>query len=140
MNAKVTWKGRMSFEGSATSGFTLPLDTHPSVGGDDNGFEPLELVAIGLGGCTAMDVISILQKKRQDITGFEVNIAAERATDHPKVFTHVKVEYIVRGHQVDRAAVERAIELSVTKYCPAQAMLAKAVEIEHTYVIHEAQG
>ena len=87
-----------------------------------------------------MDVISILQKKRQDITGFEVNIAAERATDHPKVFTHVKVEYIVRGHQVDCAAVERAIELSVTKYCPAQAMLAKAVEIEHTYVIHEAQG
>jgi putative redox protein len=140
MNAKVTWKGRMSFEGSAASGFTLPLDTDPSIGGDDNGFEPLELIAIGLGGCTAMDVISILQKKRQEITGFEVNIAAERATDHPKEFTRMKVEYIVHGHQVDRAAVERAIELSVTKYCPAQAMLAKAVEIEHTYVIFEAQG
>jgi len=87
-----------------------------------------------------MDVISILQKKRQDISGFEVHIDAERATDHPKVFTHMKIEYIVHGHQVDRAAVERAIELSTTKYCPAQAMLVKAVEIEHTYIIHEAPG
>ncbi len=140
MNAKVTWKGRMSFEGNADSGFQLPLGTDLSIGGDEDGFRPMELLAIGLGGCTAMDVISILQKKRQDITGFAVHVDAERATDHPKVFTHIKVEYIVHGHQVDRAAVERAIELSVTKYCPAQAMLAKALEIEHTYVIHETQG
>jgi putative redox protein len=140
MDAKVTWKGRMSFEGSADSGFKLPLGTDLSVGGDEDGFRPMELIAIGLAGCTAMDVISILQKKRQEITGFEVNIAAERAAEHPKVFTHIKVEYIVHGHQVDRAAVERAIELSETKYCPAQAMLTRAVEIEHTYVIYEAQG
>jgi putative redox protein len=140
MDAKVTWKGRMSFEGSADSGFKLPLGTDLSVGGDEDGFRPMELLAIGLAGCTAMDVISILQKKRQEITGFEVNVAAERAADHPKVFTHIKVEYIVHGHQVDQAAVERAIELSETKYCPAQAMLTKAVEIEHTYVIYEAQG
>ena len=140
MDAKVTWNGRMSFEGSADSGFKLPLGTDLSVGGDEDGFRPMELLAIGLAGCTAMDVISILQKKRQDITGFEVNVAAERAADHPKVFTYIKVEYIVHGHQVDRGAVERAIELSGTKYCPAQAMLTKAVEIEHTYVIYEAQG
>jgi putative redox protein len=140
MDAKVTWKGRMSFEGSADSGFKLPLGTDLAVGGDEDGFRPIELLAIGLAGCTAMDVISVLQKKRQEVTGFEVNVAAERAADHPKVFTHVKVEYMIVGHQVDRAAVERAIELSVTKYCPAQAMLAKAVEIEHTYVIQEAPG
>ena len=130
----------MSFEGGADSGFKLPLGTDLSIGGDEDGFRPMELLAIGLGGCTAMDVISILQKKRQDISGFEVHIDAERATDHPKVFTHMKIEYIVHGHQVDRAAVERAIELSTTKYCPAQAMLVKAVEIEHTYIIHEAPG
>jgi len=138
MDAKVTWKGRMSFEGSADSGFTLPLGTDPAVGGDNDGFRPMELLAIGLAGCTAMDVVSILQKKRQNVTGFEVRIDTERAQEHPKVFTHVKVEYVIDGHQVDPAAVERAIELSLTKYCPAQAMLAKAVKIEHTYLINEA--
>ena len=138
MDAKVTWKGRMSFEGSAASGFTLPLGTDPAVGGDNDGFRPMELLAIGLAGCTAMDVVSILQKKRQNVTGFEVRIDTERAQEHPKVFTHVKVEYVIDGHQVDPVAVERAIELSLTKYCPAQAMLAKAVKIEHTYLINEA--
>jgi len=138
MDAKVTWKGRMSFEASAASGFTLPLGTDPAVGGDNDGFRPMELLAIGLAGCTAMDVVSILQKKRQNVTGFEVRIDTERAQEHPKVFTHVKVEYVIDGHQVDPVAVERAIELSLTKYCPAQAMLAKAVKIEHTYLINEA--
>lgn len=138
MDAKVTWKSRLSFEGSVPSGFTLPLGTDPAVGGDNDGFEPMELIAIGLAGCTAMDVISILQKKRQNVTGFEVRVYAERAHEYPKVFTYVKVEYNIIGHQVERAAVERSIELSATKYCPAQAMLAKAVRIEHTYVINEA--
>jgi len=138
MDAKVTWKGRMSFEGSADSGFTLPLGTDPAVGGDNDGFRPMELLAIGLAGCTAMDVVSILQKKRQNVTGFEVRIGTEHAQEHPKVFTQVKVEYVIDGHQVEPAVVERAIVLSSTKYCPAQAMLAKAVKIEHTYVVNEA--
>ena len=138
MDAKVTWKGRMSFEGSVLSGFTLPLDASPAVGGDDNGFDPMELFAVGLAGCTAMDVISILKKKRQDVTNFEVRVHTERATEFPKVFTHVKVEYIIEGHQVDPVAVERSIELSQTKYCPAQAMLSKAVQIDHSYVINES--
>jgi putative redox protein len=137
MDAKVTWKGRMTFEGAADSGFTVGLGADPSVGGDNDGLRPMELVAIGLAGCTAMDVISILQKKRQDITGFETQIHTERADEHPKVFTHVTIKYIVEGRGVDPAAVERAIELSATKYCPAQAMLEKAVEIEHTYQIDE---
>lgn len=138
MEAKVTWKGRMSFEGSADTGFTLPLGASLLVGGDNDGFEPLELLAIGLAGCTAMDVISILQKKRQEITNFEVRVEAERAGEHPKVFTLIKIHYDVKGHQVDPAAVERAMELSATKYCPAQAMLAKAVEIKLDYSISEA--
>jgi putative redox protein len=138
MDAKVTWKGRMTFEGKSESGFTVGLGTDPGVGGDNDGLRPMELIAIGLAGCTAMDVISILQKKRQDVTAFETVVHADRADEHPKVFTHVKVTYIVEGHSVDPAAVARAIELSATKYCPAQAMLEKAVTIEHSYEIKEA--
>ncbi len=139
MDAKVTWGDGLSFTGTADTGFTVPLGADPSVGGENDGFRPMELMAISLAGCTAMDVISILQKKRQDVTAFEVHIHAEQAQDHPHVFTRVLVEYLVTGHDVQEAAVERAIELSETKYCPAQAMLRKAVSIEHTYQIREAE-
>ncbi|MCU0485786.1 MAG: OsmC family protein, partial [Anaerolineales bacterium] len=139
MDAKVTWQGRMSFLGTADSGFVVPLGTDPAVGGDNDGSRPMELIAMGLAGCTAMDVISILQKKRQEVTHFETRVHAERASEHPKVFTRIHIEYYFEGHGIDPAAVERAIELSETKYCPAQAMLAKAAEISHTYTIHEVQ-
>ncbi len=138
MEAKVTWKGHLAFTGSAETGFTLPLDSTPAVGGEDSGFRPMELIAIGLAGCTAMDVISILRKKQQDVTAFEVRVHAERAEEHPQVFTHIRVEYVVTGRGVDPAAVERSIQLSETKYCPAEAMLRMAVAIEHTYQILEA--
>ena len=137
MDAKVTWQGRMTFAGTAKSGFTVPLGTDPSSGGDNDGFRPMELLAISLAGCTAMDVISILQKKKQAVSGFEVRVHTKRAQEYPKVYTHVKVEYLIEGQQVDPVAVERAIELSFIKYCPVQAMLAKAVEIEHSYQITE---
>lgn len=137
MDVKVTWQGRMSFHGMADSGYVIPLGADPSVGGNDDGSRPMELMAIGLAGCTAMDVISILQKKRQDVTGFETRVHAEQAGEHPKVFTHIRIEYFVEGRKIDPAAVERAIELSETKYCPAQAMLSKVVTIEHTYTIVE---
>jgi len=128
----------MSFTGSSTSRFEVPLGTYPSAGGDNDGFRPMELIAIGLAGCTAMDTISILLKKRQDITAFEVVVHADRAEEHPKVFTKITLEYLIEGHQVDPLAVERAIDLSATKYCPAQAMLEKAVQIDHNYSIKEA--
>ena len=108
------------------------------MGGDNDGIEPMELVAIGLAGCTALDVISILQKKRQDVTEFEVQVHAQRAAEFPKVFTNITIEYIVVGHNVEPAAVERSIELSATKYCPVQAMLAGACNIEHKYSIKDA--
>ena len=138
METKVTWKSRLSFDGTSASGFIVPLGTEPAIGGDNDGFRPMELIAIGLAGCTAMDTISILQKKRQDVTAFEVIVHAERAEEHPKVFTNITLEYLIEGHQVDPAAVERALELSATKYCPAQAMLDKAAKIEHKYSIKEA--
>ncbi len=138
MDAKVTWKGRLSFTGTADTGFTVPLGSDPGVGGDNDGFGPLELMAVSLSGCTAMDVISILRKKKQDVTAFEVRTHADQAGEHPHVFTHVLVKYIVTGHEVSPAAVERAIELSTTKYCPAMAMLSKVVQIDHEYQIIEA--
>jgi putative redox protein len=140
MEAKVNWRGKLTFTGSAESGFTIPLGADPSVGGDNDGFRPMELIAIGLAGCTAMDVISILNKKSADVTGFEVQVHAERAQEHPKVFTHATLEYLVSGHHIDEAAVTRAIELSVVRYCPAQAMLSKAMPIELKYQIFEAEG
>ena len=130
MEAKVVWKERMSFTGSAESGFTIPLDTSPDVGGDNDGSRPMELLAIGLAGCTAMDVISILQKKKQEVTGFEVRVHADLAEQHPHVFTKIVIDYIVSGHNVERAAVERAVQLSAEKYCPAQAMFSKVAPIE----------
>jgi putative redox protein len=140
MEAKVTWNGELSFAGSSESDFTLPLDAYASAGGQENGFKPMELLAIGLAGCTAMDVISILIKKRQVVTSFDVQVHADRAEQHPKVFTHAVIEYFVTGRSVDEAAVRRAIELSATTYCPAQAMLSQVFPIEMVYHIFEDQG
>ena len=141
MHAKVDWKGRLSFEGTADSGFSINLGAEPEVGGDGDGFRPLELMALSLAGCTAMDVISILQKKRQDVTAFEVHVDAERASDHPKVFTYAVIKYQVSGHNVDQAAVLRAVELSAKRYCPAQAMLAAVFPMElHYQIFEEAEG
>jgi putative redox protein len=139
VEARVTWKGKLSFTGTADSGFQLPLGGEKSVGGDEDGFRPMELIAAGLAGCTAMDVISILAKKRQQVTAFDVQVHAERAENHPKVFTHAVIEYIVVGRQLNETAVLRAIELSATRYCPAQAMLEKAFPIELHYRIYEDQ-
>ena len=130
MKAKVTWEKRLSFIGTADTGFSIPLGASPAVGGDDDGFRPMELILIGLAGCTAMDVISILNKKKQNITAFEVKTSADRSDEHPKVFQKILIEYIITGHDVDPAAVKRAIELTSEKYCPAQAMLGKSALIE----------
>ena len=138
MGAKVSWKGRMSFTGTGRLGLEVPLGTSPEVGGDNDGFSPVELVLVALGGCTAMDVISILKKKQQDVTGFDIRVDGERAETHPKVYTRIFVECIITGHHIDPAAVDRAVELSLTKYCPVQAMLKNSVPIEHKITILEA--
>ncbi len=139
MGTKVTWNGDMAFTGSADTGFEVNLDAHPNVGGNNSGFRPMELLGVGLVGCTAMDVISILQKKRQDVTDFEVRLHTTSADEHPHVWTSVKLEYVVTGHDIDPKAVERAIQLSADRYCPAQNMINKAVDIETVYQIIEAE-
>jgi len=140
MEAKVNWQGRMSFNGVADSGFTLKLGTDPSVGGDNDGARPMEMIAIGWAGCTAMDVISILTKKRQDVTDFEVKVNLARAQDHPKVFSGAAFDYVVTGHKVDANAVVRAIELSLTVYCPANAMLGRITPTQFRYQVYEDLG
>ena len=137
MDAKVIWKERMSFDGTSDSRFEVPLGASPRVGGDDDGFRPLELLAIGLAGCTAMDVISILRKKRQEVNSFEVKVHAERSDEHPKVFTHLAIEYIISGKDISRTAVDRAVELSANEYCPAQAMLNQVAPMEMKVTILE---
>ena len=140
MDAKVSWQGRLSFTGSAETGFQLPLGTTPAVGGDNDGFQPMELLAIGLAGCTAMDVVSILQKKHQAVTAFYVQVHARRASEHPKVFTQATIEYTVCGHNIEEAALVRAIELSATRYCPVHAMLSQVFPIRMEYSIYDDLG
>jgi putative redox protein len=140
MNAKVTWKQGLSFDGSADSGFSVPLGTDPQLGGANDGFRPLELMAVSLAGCTAMDVISILRKKQQDVRAFEVKVHADQAGEFPKVFTHTLITYIITGHAVAETALLRSIELSATKYCPAQAMLSQVVPMVLSYEIYEGES
>lgn len=128
----------MAFNAVTNSGFTVGLDTPVDHGGTGTGPTPMEMVLVSLGGCTAMDVISILQKKRQDVTGFEILLHADRAADHPKVFTDITIEFVVTGHGVEKEAVERAVELSENKYCSASAMLSKTAKIHTKVTVKEA--
>ena len=139
MNAKVDWKGRMSFTGSADSGFEVPLGSYAEVGGDEDGFRPMELMAVSLAGCTAMDVISILAKKRQEVSDFQVKVATQRAEQHPKVFTSAVIEYHVAGKGISESAVTRSMELSADSYCPAQAMIGKIIPLTLKYFIYEGE-
>lgn len=137
MEAKAVWKGDLTFVGSADSGFSLVMDTFKEVGGNESGFRPVELIAIGVAGCTGMDVISILKKKHQEVTAFEVLVHATRAAEHPKKITHMLIEYVVTGKNIDPAAVERSVQLSEEKYCPSIATIRNNVTIENKIVIKE---
>lgn len=127
----------MRFDALTRTGHTVVMDASPEVGGTDMGARPYDLLLVGLAGCTGMDVISILRKKRQDVTRFWVEVEAERSQEFPKVYTQVVVRYHVAGRALDRSAVERAIELSETKYCAASATLRPAVPIRSEYVVYE---
>ncbi|MCE1253289.1 MAG: OsmC family protein [Anaerolineae bacterium] len=139
MDVKLDWKQGMSFNGSSDNdwGFNIPLGTSAEFGGKNDGFKPLELILIGLAGCTAMDVVSILEKKRQVVSSFQIKVHADRAAEHPKVFTDVVLEYIFSGKELDPVAVDRAVELSDTKYCSAMAMLRKNSPIHTKITINQ---
>lgn len=137
MDAIVKLEEGMRFQAVANSERPIILDSSVAGGGSGMGPTPMELVLMGLAGCTAMDVVSILRKKRQDVTDFEIRAHADKSTDHPKVFTSATLEYVVTGRNIDPAAVERAIQLSTETYCSVHAMLHKAMQITTTYRIIE---
>lgn len=139
MKAAVQWKEKSQFTGMASiTSFPVQMDS-TSVANGGNGASPMELVALGLAGCTAMDVISILQKKQQKVARFDVQVDAQRASEHPKVFTNATITYIVSGSGVEENALLRAIELSATKYCPVHAMLGQVFPIDMRYEIYEEE-
>lgn len=140
MQAKIRWIERLSFAGTADSRHWVVMDTDESSGGSAGSATPLEMVLLGLGGCTSMDVVSILQKMRVSLDRYEVALDAERAEDHPKVFTRIRIEYRFWGSDIDPRKVEKAIGMSMNKYCSVSAMLGKAVPIEHDYRINPQPG
>lgn len=135
MKTCITWKGNVSFLAESGSGHSVLMDGAPEAGGQNLGPRPMEMLLMGLGGCTAFDVVMILKKARQDITDCVVEIVAQRATIDPKVFTHIHLHFIITGHNVRTQQVERAIHLSAEKYCSASMMLKQTVDITHDFEI-----
>ena len=138
MKAKITWINGRAFLGESGSGHAVVMDGAPAAGGRNIGVRPMEMLLLGLGGCTAFDVVMILEKGREKITGCEIELDAERADTEPKVFTHVKLIFTITGKDLKPAAVERAIRLSEEKYCSATAMFQKTAKIESEWRIVEA--
>ncbi len=128
----------ITFAGKADSNHWITMDGPENFGGSDVGIRPKELLLLSLAGCTASDVVSILQKKRVKLDDFEINISAEMTEEHPKVFTKIDLEYVFYGDNIAEKDVERAIELSQTKYCGVTAMLKNAIVINHSYKIKES--
>ena len=135
MQAREKWLDHMSFVGESGSGHSVVMDGAPEVGGRNLGIRPMEMLLLGLGGCSSFDVVLILQKSKQAVTDCEVLIEAERAEKDPKVFTKIHLHFIVKGHNLAPDKVERAINLSAEKYCSASIMLGKTAEISHDFEI-----
>ena len=138
MKCRIKWLDYMSFVGESGSGHSVVMDGAPEAGGRNLGIRPMEMLLLGLGGCTAFDVVSILHKSRQEVVDCEVEIEAERATEVPRVFTSINIHFIISGKDLDSAKVERAVNLSADKYCSASRMLEKAATITHDFEVVEA--
>ncbi|MFZ5510620.1 MAG: OsmC family protein [Pseudomonadota bacterium] len=137
MECKVKWIDGMAFAAETGSGHLITMDGAPEGGGRNLAPRPMEMVLAGAGGCTAYDVVLILKRSRQEISGCEVSLKAERAESDPKVFTRIHFHFVLRGRNLKAEAVERAIRLSAEKYCSASIMLAKTAEITHDWEIVE---
>jgi len=135
MKGTVTLQEGSTFEGVAGSGHRVTMDVAPEVGGRNLGLRPMEMVLLGLGGCTAIDVLHMLRKGRQPITDMRVELNAERADDTPKVFTRIHLHFVLTGAGLDPHKIERAINLSASKYCSASMMLNKTAEMTHDFEI-----
>lgn len=138
MKVRVKWVEDVCFLGESETGHAVILDGAPEAGGRNIGMRPMEMLLIGMGGCTSFDVVTILKKARQDISNCVAEIDATRADEVPKVFTKIHVHFVVTGKNLNPAQVERAVKLSAEKYCSASIMLGKSVEITHDFEIREA--
>jgi putative redox protein len=138
MKARVKWVEGKLMVGESGSGHAIVMDGPPEFGGRNLGLRPMEMLLLGMGGCTEFDVLMILEKSRQDVTSCEVLLEAERATEEPKVFTKIHAHFVICGRDLSRKHVERAISLSAEKFCSASIMLGKTAEITHDYEILEA--
>ena len=137
MKTQIKWMQDVSFKGKSESGHEVILDGPEELGGKGLGMRPMEMMLIGMGGCTSFDVVTILKRSRQQITGCIAEIDAVRADAIPKVFTSIHIHFLIKGIDLQKKAVERAVELSANKYCSASIMLGKSVKITHDFVISE---
>jgi putative redox protein len=137
MQATIKWVDGVMFVGETGSGHALVIDGPPDHGGRNMGMRPMELILLGVGSCSSFDVVQILQKGRNDVTACVAEVTAERVDAIPSVFSKIHLHFIVSGHDLKPAAVERAVKLSAEKYCSASIMLSKAVEITHDFEVIE---
>jgi putative redox protein len=137
VRAKLTYTNGLQFVGQADSGHAIVLDSDSGVGGQNSGLRPMELLAIGLGGCSGMDVASIFKKKKEKLSGLEINVEAKKAEDHPQKYTDMRIEFIVKGKNLSEEAVKKAIQLSMDKYCSVKATLEGTAAISFNYKIIE---
>jgi putative redox protein len=137
MNISVNWVDGMLMVGKSHSGHSITMDGPPEIGGENLGVRPMEMLLLGVAGCTMIDVVTTLKKMRQELTHCETKVNAERADDHPKVFTDIHIQFIIKGKGLDTKKVEKAITLSAQKYCSASIMLGKTASITHDFEILE---
>ena len=137
LEAKVTYVDGLQFIGEGSSGHAIVMDGDVSVGGRNTGTRPTELLLIGIGGCSGMDIASVLKKKKQDVRGLEINVKGEKAENYPKKFTDIDMEFVIRGRNISDDAVKKAVELSMEKYCSVKATLEGSAKITWSYKIIE---
>ena len=135
--ATIKYTDGMQFVGQAGSCHAIVMDTDPEFGGSNTGLRPMELLLIGVGGCSGMDIVSVLKKKKQKLTGLEVNVDGKKAEDYPQKYTDINIEYIVSGHDLSEEAVKKAVDLSMEKYCSVKATLEGSAKITFSYRIVE---
>ncbi len=137
MDAKIIWQQNVQFEGLTQSGHAITMDGAAEMGGNNAGARPMELLLIGMGGCTAFDIVTILKKARADLQELTITITAKRADETPKVFTDINLHFIATGHNIKEQVLGRAISLSAEKYCSASIMLGQTANITHSHEIKQ---
>ena len=137
MNISVNWVDGLLMVGKSDSGHTITMDGPPESGGENLGVRPMEMLLLGVAGCTMIDVVTTLKKMRQELSHLETKISAERATDYPKVFTDIHIQFILKGQNLDEKKVDKAITLSAEKYCSASIMLGETATITHDFEVVE---